>query len=255
MAKQLANKIALVTGGSRGVGRETALRLAEQGADIVITYVVQAAAAEQTVAELRGLGVRSQALRVDLTGTAEIEGFVAELRGLLGRWGRDSLDILVNNAGILRLATFERVTEAELDANFLTNYKSVFFLTQKLAPAIADGGRIVNIGSRTAGIAFAPLVAYGPIKAAVQSLTLYLASFFGKRGITVNAVAPGGLDDDFNRGLFEQMPQTRGYIAGNTALGRIGVPRDVAGVIAFLCTPAAAFVSGAVIPIDGGYRL
>jgi NAD(P)-dependent dehydrogenase (short-subunit alcohol dehydrogenase family) len=255
MTLELENKIALVTGGSRGIGRETALRLARLGASVVITYVKQAAGAEQTVSDLRALGVRAHALRVDLTGTADLEGFVAELRGLLGRWGRDTFDILVNNAGILRLATFDRVTEADLDANFLTNYKSVFFLTQKLAPVLADGGRIVNLGSRTAGIAFAPLVSYGPIKAAVQSLTLYLASFFGKRGITVNAVSPGGLDDDFNKGLFEQMPQTRGYIAGNSALGRIGVPTDVAGVIAFLCTPAASFVNGAVIPIDGGYHL
>ena len=255
MAKQLDGKIALVTGGSRGIGRETALRLGGEGADVVITYVAQAGAAERTVADLRALGVRSHALRVDLTGTAELDAFLAELRGLLGRWGRDHFDILVNSAGILRLATFDRVTEAELDANFLTNYKSVFFLVQKLAPALADGGRIVNLGSRTAGIAFAPLVSYGPIKAAVQSLTLYLASFFGKRGITVNAVSPGGLDDDFNKGLFEQMPQARGFIAGNTALGRMGVPQDVAGVIAFLCTPAASFVNGAVIQIDGGYHL
>ena len=255
MKLELENKIALVTGGSRGIGRETALRLAERGADVIITYLSQSAAAEQTVSELRALGRRSQALRVDLTGTAGIEGFVGEVRGVLSRWGRDQFDILVNSAGILRLATFDRVTEVDLDANFLTNYKSVFFLVQKLAPTLADGGRIVNLGSRTAGIAFAPLSAYGPIKAAVQSLTLYLASFFGKRGITVNAVSPGGLDDDFNKGLFEQMPQARGYIAGNTAVGRIGTPQDVAGVIAFLCTPAASFINGAIIQIDGGYHL
>jgi NAD(P)-dependent dehydrogenase (short-subunit alcohol dehydrogenase family) len=255
MEKPLQNKIALVTGGSRGIGRETALRLAEKGADVIVTYLAQEASAEKTAAELRGLGVRGAALRADLTGTPDLDRFAAALRSLLSGWGRDQLDILVNNAGILRLAPFDRVTEAELDANYLTNYKSVFFLTQKLLPVLADGGRVVNLGSRTAGVAFAPLASYGPLKAAVQSLTLYLASHLGKRRITVNAVSPGGLDDDFNKGLFEQMPQTRGYIAGNTALGRIGVPQDVASVIAFLCTQEASFINGAVIQIDGGYKL
>jgi NAD(P)-dependent dehydrogenase (short-subunit alcohol dehydrogenase family) len=255
MEKPLQQKIALVTGGSRGIGRETALRLAEKGADVIVTYLAQEAAAERTAAELRGLGVRGGALRADLTGTGDLDRFAAALRSLLSGWGRERLDILVNNAGILRLAPFDRVTEAELDANYLTNFKSVFFLTQKLLPVLADGGRIVNLGSRTAGVAFAPLVSYGPLKAAVQSLTLYLASHLGKRRITVNAVSPGGLDDDFNKGLFEQMPQTRGYLAGNTALGRIGVPQDVASVIAFLCTHEASFINGAVIQIDGGYKL
>lgn len=255
MEKQLKSKIALVTGGSRSIGRETALRLAQEGADVIITYVARADAAERTVSDLGALGVRAEAIRVDLTGTAELDRFVGDVRGVLARWDRPSLDILVNSAGILRLAPFDRVTEADLDANFMTNYKSVFFLIQKLAPLIADGGRIVNLGSRAAAIAFAPLVSYGPLKAAVQSLTPYLASFFGKRGITVNAVSPGGLDGDFNQLLFEQMPAARGRIADNTALGRIGVPKDVAGVIAFLCSPAASFINGAILPIDGGYHL
>lgn len=255
MTKELDGKVALVTGASRGVGRETALALADKGADVVITYLKNGAMAKQTVAELQSRAVRATSIQVDLAGTAELDRFVAELRQALSSWNRQTLDILVNNAGILRLATFDRVTEDDLDANFLTNYKSLFFLTQKLMTIVADGGRIVNLGSRTAGIAFAPLVAYGPIKAAVQSLTLYLASFLGKRGITVNAVAPGGLDDDFNAELFKNMPQAKAYIASNTAVGRIGLPVDVAGAIAFLCTPQASFINGAVLNIDGGYHL
>jgi NAD(P)-dependent dehydrogenase (short-subunit alcohol dehydrogenase family) len=255
MSKELAGNIALVTGGSRNIGRETALLLADKGADVVITYVSNAKAAEQTLADLKAKGVRAASIRVNLTGTSELDRLTTEFKRIMSSWGRDSFDILINNAGTLRMAMFDKVTEDDLNAIFDTNYKSVFFLTQKLMSAMADGGRVVNLGSGTARIAFGPLVSYGPIKAALQSLTLYLASFLGKRGITVNAVAPGGLDDDFNAPLFKVMPHARDYITSNTALGRIGVPPDVAGVIAFLCTKQASFINGAVINIDGGYHL
>jgi NAD(P)-dependent dehydrogenase (short-subunit alcohol dehydrogenase family) len=155
----------------------------------------------------------------------------------------------------LRLGTFDKITEADLDAIYQTNYKSIFFLTQHLMDIIAEGGRIVNLGSGTARIAFAPLVSYGSFKAALQSLTLYLASFLGHWKTTVNAVAPGGLDDDFNAPLFAQMPQAKDYISGSTAVARLGMPNDIGNVIAFLCSPDASFISGAIIPIDGGYHL
>jgi NAD(P)-dependent dehydrogenase (short-subunit alcohol dehydrogenase family) len=254
LAQTLKGKVALITGGNRNIGRETALRLAAQGADIVITFREQKDSAAQTVKDLQALGVRAAALQVNLTGTAQLPAFVAQFKQQLADWGRKDFDILVNNAGTLRIATFDKVTEDDLDTVFSTNYKSVFFLTQHLAGLIADNGRIVNLGSGTARIAFGPLVSYGPIKAALQSLTLYLASFLGKRGITVNAVAPGGLDDDFNAPLFAMMP-AKDYIKANTAVDRVGLPKDVGGVIAFLCSPEASFVSGAVINIDGGYHL
>jgi NAD(P)-dependent dehydrogenase (short-subunit alcohol dehydrogenase family) len=251
----LQGKIALVTGGSRNIGKHTALELGKRGADVIVTYRERATDAAATVSELEALGVRAKALQVDLNGTAQLESFTNNVLETLKGWGRENFDILINNAGTLRLGTFDRISEADLDAIYNTNYKSVFFLTQALMNHIADHGRIVNLGSGTARIAFAPLVSYGPLKAALQSLTLYLASFLGKRGITVNAVAPGGLDDDFNAPLFEIMPQARGYISSNTAVGKIGMPTDVAGVIAFLCSPEASFVSGSVINIDGGYHL
>jgi NAD(P)-dependent dehydrogenase (short-subunit alcohol dehydrogenase family) len=250
----LKHKVALVTGGNRNIGRETALALAREGADVVITYREQAESAAQTVKDLEALGVRAAALQVDLTGTAQLPAFVERFQRQLSQWGRRDFDILVNNAGTLRIATFDKVTEADLDAVFDTNYKSVFFLTQKLMGLVADSGRIVNLGSGTARIAFGPLVSYGPLKAALQSLTLYLASFLGKRGITVNAVAPGGLDDDFNAPLFAMMP-AKDHIKAHTAVARVGVPGDVGSVIAFLCSPRASFISGAVLPIDGGYHL
>jgi NAD(P)-dependent dehydrogenase (short-subunit alcohol dehydrogenase family) len=252
--KTLSGKTALVTGASRNIGRETALALAQQGADVVITYVNNEAAAKTTVADLQALGVKAASIRVDLTGTAQLDRMVSEFKAILKSWGREQFDVLINNAGTLRIATFDKVTEDDLDTVFATNYKSVFFLTQRLIGLMADNGRIVNLGSGTARIAFAPLVSYGPLKAALQSLTLYLASFLGKRGITVNAVAPGGLDDDFNAPLFAMMP-AKDYIKANTAVDRVGVPRDISSVIAFLCSPQAAFVSGAVLPVDGGYHL
>ncbi len=252
----LAGTIALVTGGSRNIGRETALALAGRGADVVITYRENADMAADVVAEIDALGRRSAAIGVDLTGTAELDRFESDFDAALTEWGADRFDILVNNAGTLRIGMFDMITEDDLDAVFDTNYKSVFFLTQRLAPKLNDGGRIINLGSGTAGIAFGPLVSYGPLKAALQSLTTYLAAHLGPRNITVNAVAPGGLDDDFNAELFDEVfPPARDYIRSNTAVGRIGMPDDVSGVIAFLAGPAAAFISGAVLPVDGGYHL
>ena len=255
MDTTLKGKVALVTGGSRNVGRETALALGKIGADVVVTYVHNQSEAMETVQKLTAQGVRAEALQVNLTGTSELDVLVSNFKGILSKWGRSDFDILVNNAGIIKLGTFDKVTEEDLDALYQTNYKSVFFLTQQLLGNMADGGRIINLGSGTAGIAFAPMVGYGPIKAAIQSLTLYLASFLGERQITVNAVAPGGLDDEFNSGLFDQMSGAKDFISSSTALGRIGKPNDIGSVIAFLCTDAASFINGAVIPIDGGYHL
>jgi NAD(P)-dependent dehydrogenase (short-subunit alcohol dehydrogenase family) len=255
MSKSLQGKVALVTGGSRNIGRESALALARHGADVVITYRERRDAAEKTAAEIESLGGRAAALQVDLTGTSRLAPFLADFKAVLAGWGRSDFNFLINSAGTLRLGTFDKISEDDLDAIYQTNYKSLFFLTQKLLGQLADGGRIVNLGSGTARIAFAPLVSYGPFKAALQSLTLYLASFLGPRGITVNAVAPGGLDDDFNAPLFKMMPPAKDFITGNTAVGRIGMPKDIGGVIAFLCSPEASFVSGAVLSIDGGYHL
>lgn len=255
MIKTLAGKIALVTGGSRGIGRDTAVALAERGADVVITYRSQQTAASETVSHLEDIGVRAVALPIDFDVTSDLNAFVEALTTQLRIWDRESFDVLVNNAGTLRLGSFDSTTEDDLDAIYRVNYKSPYFLTQKLAALLENGGRIINLGSGTARIAFAPLVSYGPLKAALQSLTLYLASHFGPRGITVNAVAPGGLEGDFNATLFSQMPQARDYIASNTAVGRVGIPSDVAGVIAFLAEPGAAFISGAIVNVDGGYHL
>jgi NAD(P)-dependent dehydrogenase (short-subunit alcohol dehydrogenase family) len=250
------NKTAIVTGGNRNIGREAALALASKSVDIIITYNERKEQATETVNELVALGIKATAIQINFETTAEIKPFVEKVKATLTQWGKTGLDILINNAGTLRIAPFDKVTEADLDAIYGTNYKSIFFLTQELLPHLNDGGRIVNLGSGTAKIAFGPLVSYGPMKAALQSLTVYLASFLGSKRITVNAVAPGGLDDDFNASLFNVIfPPAREYIKSNTAVGRIGMPNDIGHVIAFLCSEEASFISGAVIPIDGGYHL
>ena len=250
------NKTAIVTGGNRNIGKETALALADKSVDVIITYNERIEQAEEAIQELQARGVKAEAIQLNLSITANIQPFLERVNATLLQWNKKGIDILINNAGTLRMGTFDRITEEDLDAIYQTNYKSIFFLTQQLIPILNENGRIVNLGSGTAKIAFAPLVAYGPIKAALQSLTVYLASFLGSRKITVNAVAPGGLDDDFNATLFNNIfPAAREYIKSNTAVGRIGMPNDIGKTIAFLCSEEASFISGAVIPIDGGYHL
>jgi NAD(P)-dependent dehydrogenase (short-subunit alcohol dehydrogenase family) len=250
------NKTAIVTGGNRNVGKETALALAAMSVDIIITYNEKVEQANETVKELKAKGVKAKAIQLTLTQTSTIPAFVESINSTLSEWGKSGIDILINNAGVSTIGTFDKVTEADLDFNYQVNFKSLFFLTQHLMPLLNDNGRIINLGSRLAQIAFAPLIAYGPMKAAVQSLTIYLASIMGSKKITVNAVAPGGLDDDFNATLWNDvLPAARDYVTGSTALGRIGMPTDVGKVIAFLCSEEASFISGAIIPIDGGYHL
>jgi NAD(P)-dependent dehydrogenase (short-subunit alcohol dehydrogenase family) len=250
------NKTAIVTGGNRNIGKETALALADKSVDVIITYNERVEQAEEAIKELQAKGVKATAMQLNLSVTANIQPFIVGVNATLLEWGKKGVDILINNAGTLRIGTFDRITEEDLDTIYQTNYKSIFFLTQQLLPILNENGRIVNLGSGTAKIAFAPLVAYGPIKAALQSLTVYLASFLGGKKITVNAVAPGGLDDDFNAPLFNNIfPAARDYIKSNTAVGRIGMPNDIGKTIAFLCSEEASFISGAVIPIDGGYHL
>lgn len=253
--KVLETQVALVTGGSRSLGKETALRLAKLGADVCLTYHSQAEAAQQTVAEIERMGRKSAALQADFGSTAHIASFVEQFRGVLRDWGTDKFDILVNNAGILTRKPFAFVSEADLDAQYNTNFKSVFFLTQALIGDLCDGGRIINLGSGTTRTAFAPLIAYATMKSAVELFTQYLAKELGQRQITVNAVAPGALDTDFNKELFSERPEARDYIASITALGRVGVAEDAAGVIAFLCTDAARWITGQRLEVSGGAYL
>lgn len=248
----LHHKIALVTGGSRSVGRDIALRLAEAGADVILTYRTQQAAAAEVVEAIRAGGRRAVALRADLTGAAEVGALTEGVLGVLSEWGEDGLDILVHNAGIASHQRFGEITPPELQRVVDTNYTSVVFLTQALLPQLRDGGRIIALGSGLSRFSMPGLGIYGSMKAAVERLMAYLAAELGPRGITANAVSPGALDTDFNAARFDANPQARDYIASVTALGRVGLAQDVGGVVAMLCAPAAGWITGQRIEVSGG---
>jgi NAD(P)-dependent dehydrogenase (short-subunit alcohol dehydrogenase family) len=251
----LRNKVALVTGGSRSVGRDIALRLAERGADVIITYRTRGDAAEEVVGELQKLDRRAHAIQVDLTGTDQIESLVSQVDEVLSSWRADGLDILINNAGVSSHQPFGSITETEFDRVVDTNYKSVVFLTQALLPKLKDGGRIIALGSGLSRFSLGGMSIYGSLKGAVERLMAYLAVELGPRGITANAISPGALDTDFNAAALEHNPQMRDFISSVTALGRMGVAQDVGGVVAMLCSPAGRWITGQRIEISGGMFL
>jgi len=253
--QNLTGKTALITGGSRGLGRDIAGRLAERGANVVITYVKNEAKASDAVKVLTEAGVKARAIQVDLTGTASLDTLVGKFRAVLSEWNQDRFDILVNNAGVSSNASADEVTEAELDRQYNTNFKSLVFLTQKLVPLMNDGGRIVTLGTGLTRVAFSPMVAYAAMKSAVETFTRYLAQDLGARGITVNSVSPGAIDNDFNKERFDAAPGVKDYIAANTALGRVGKPDDIGGVAAFLCSDDARWVTGQRLEVSGGMKL
>ncbi len=256
MSNALNGKIALVTGGSRSLGKDTALKLASDGADVVITYRSKEAEALAVVEQIKAMGRRAAALQVDLEGTASLPGFLDALeKALTEMAGTSRIDILVNNAGIERGGVIGQVSEADYDAIMNTNVKSVFFLTQALLPHMNDGGRIILIGSGLSRFSLPPYIVYAASKAVQTVFAQYMAKTLGERGITANVVAPGALDTDFNKANFEANPAIVDFIAANTALGRVGLPSDVDGVIAFLASEDARWITGQRIEVSGGMFL
>ena len=252
----LNNKIALITGGNRGVGKETALRLAEFGADVILTYRSHEDEAAQVVAELEAKGRKATALRLDLAALDSYDSFVAQLRDVLQqKWSRSNLDCLINNAGFGVHETIGALNEASYDALNVTHLKGPIFLTQKLLPVLADGGRIVNISSGLSRVSFPGYAVYAAMKGAMEVMTRYMAKELGGRGIAVNIVAPGALMTDFNKERFDATPQVVDIISSITALGRVGRAEDVGGVIAFLCSAEAGWITGQRIEVSGGMSL
>lgn len=250
------NKIALITGGSRGLGRNAALKLAARGVDIVLTYRSQAAEAQNVVAEIESLGAKAVALQLDTGKSASFPAFVASFRtALRENLGHEQFDYLLNNAGTGLHASFAETTEAQFDDLVNVHVKGVFFLTQALLPLIADGGRILNVSSGLARFTFPGYAAYAMMKGGVEVLTRYMAKELGPRRIAVNVIAPGAIATDFGGGVVRDNPQVNAAIAGQTALGRVGEADDIGDAIHLLLSDEAGWINGQRVEVSGGMML
>ncbi|MGZ3254537.1 MAG: SDR family NAD(P)-dependent oxidoreductase [Burkholderiaceae bacterium] len=249
----MSNKIAIITGGSRGLGKNAALALAKKGVDVILTYHSKEAEAAAVVAEIENTGARAVALQLDVGNSQSFDAFSSQVKKVLQHtWQRQTFDFLVNNAGIGIHAGFAETTEAQFDQLVNIQFKGVFFLTQKLLPLIADHGRIVNVSSGLTRFSFPGYAAYASMKGAIEVLTKYLAKELGPRSITVNVVAPGAIETDFGGGVVRDNAALNQMIASQTALGRVGVPDDVGGVIASLLSDDNHWVNAQRIEASGG---
>jgi NAD(P)-dependent dehydrogenase (short-subunit alcohol dehydrogenase family) len=256
MTNPTPTPIALITGGSRGLGRNAALALAAQGSDVILTYVQNAEEAGKVVAQIQALGRRAAALPLDTRNTAGFADFTLHLKALLAQhWQRERFDHLINNAGFGLRKSFADTQEDEFDALMNVHFKGVFFLTQTLLPLIEDGGRILNVSTGLTRFTFPNSAAYAAMKGAVEVLTRHLAKELGPRRITVNVIAPGAIETDFGGGLTRDNAQVNAFIATQTALGRAGLPEDIGAAMASLLAPGSRWITGERIEASGGMFL
>ncbi|MBO6211604.1 SDR family oxidoreductase [Algoriella sp.] len=249
-------KIALVTGGSRGLGKNMAINLAKNGNDVVLTYHSNKDEADKVVAEIKDLGQNAVAFQLDAGNIKSFDQFIQEVTSYLQeKNGNSNFDFLINNAGTALYSAFAETTEEQFDQAVNIHYKGVFFLTQKALPYLNDGGRIVNISSGLSRFSFPGSAAYASMKGAIEVLTRYLAKELGARGITANVVAPGAIATDFGGGRVRDDESVNSHIADATALGRAGVPDDIGGVVAFLCSEQARWVNAQRIEASGGMMI
>jgi NAD(P)-dependent dehydrogenase (short-subunit alcohol dehydrogenase family) len=249
----MSNKIAIITGASRGLGKNTALHLARQGVDIIGTYHSREDDAQKVVAEIEALGVKAKMLQLDVGDSSRFETFAAQVSTVLGAYFKaERFDFLVNNAGVGMYASCAETTEAQFDQLMNVHLKGPFFLTQKLIPLIADGGRIVNISSGLARFSPIGYAAYASMKGGIEVWTRYLANELGPRGITVNAIAPGAIETDFGGGTVRDNQDVNAWVAANTAMGRAGVPDDIGAAIAMLLGDGGRWITAQRIEVSGG---
>lgn len=248
-------KIAIVTGGSRGLGRSTVLSLARRGVRSVFTYNSNRTEAEKVVAAANQAGSKAIALQLDTGNIAAFDQFVKDAGKSLRDLGADRFDFLVNNAGTSHHAPIEKTTEEEFDGLYNVHLKGVFFLTQKLLPLINDGGRIVNISSGLTRVSIPGSASYASMKGAVEVLTRYLAKELGPRRIAVNTVAPGAIATDFSGGMVRDNPAVNKMVTDFTALGRVGEPEDIGPMIASLLSEDDRWINGQRIEVSGGMAL
>jgi NAD(P)-dependent dehydrogenase (short-subunit alcohol dehydrogenase family) len=247
------NTIALVTGGSRGLGKDMALRLAEKGIDVILTYNSKADEAQKVVQAIEGMGRKAATLQLNIGDIKSFDSFISAVKVCLKKtFGAERLDFLVNNAGIGGYSPIADVTEEFFDNLLNIHFKGVVFLTQKVLPLMNDGGGVVNVSSGLTRVSVVGSSVYGSLKAAVEVFTRYLAKEVGGRKIRANVVAPGAILTDFGGGHLRNDEQLQQMVSGITALGRPGVAEDIGGVVAFLCTEDARWVNGQRIEASGG---
>jgi NAD(P)-dependent dehydrogenase (short-subunit alcohol dehydrogenase family) len=249
------SKIALVTGGSRGLGKSTALKLAEHGNDVILTYHSHRIEADAVVKDILHLGRRAVALPLDVEITSTFADFAVKVRDALKIFQKERFDFLINNAGIGAYASFAETTESQFDQLVNSHLKGVFFLTQRLLPLINDGGRIVNLSSGLTRLTFPGYSAYAAMKGGVEVLSRYMAKELGPRKIAVNVVAPGAIETDFGGGAVRDNKELNAMIASQTAMGRVGLPDDIGGAIALLLEPENSWINAQRIEISGGMSL
>lgn len=252
----MTQPIALVTGGSRGLGKNAVLKLAAQGTDIIFTWHSQQQAAQDVVNEIQQMGAKAVALQLNVSDIAKFNDFADRVRqALKANWQRETFDYLVNNAGTGINASFAETTEAQFDELLNVQFKGPFFLTQRLLPLIENGGRILNVSTGLARFALPGFGAYAAMKGAMEVLTRYQAKELGARGITVNVIAPGAIETDFGGGSVRDNAQINHAIAAQTALGRVGMPDDIGDAIAALLSDKLGWMNAQRIEVSGGMFL
>jgi NAD(P)-dependent dehydrogenase (short-subunit alcohol dehydrogenase family) len=244
-------KVAIITGGSRGIGKSTALEAARRGIGVILTYNRKQAEGEAVAAEIRRGGGKAVALRLDTADVASFEAFAGQVSEVLKReWNRTDFDYLVNNAGIAQRGLIQDTTEAVFDELVRVNFKGPFFLSQKLIPLMVDGGQIINISSALARVSLPGVAVYGSLKAGLEALTRYFAKEYASRKIRVNCVAPGAIDTEFGGGKGDA--NARKHIAEITALGRLGEAEDIGVFVAALLSDDTRFMTAQRIEVSGG---
>jgi NAD(P)-dependent dehydrogenase (short-subunit alcohol dehydrogenase family) len=251
-----STKVALVTGGSRGLGKDMSLQLAKKGFDVILTYNSSVHEATKVVDEIMAMGKKAKAIQLDVTNSNSFDAFVQSVKSSLANdFGTENLFALINNAGIGAYTSIAETSEEVFDTMVNIHLKAPYFITQKLLPLICDGGSIVNISSGLARFSYPNYAPYAIMKAAIESLTRYQAQEFGIRKIRVNTIAPGAIATDFGGGAVRDNKELNAMIANTTALGRVGLPDDIGTVVAFLCSDDAKWVNAQRIEVSGGIHI